>query len=223
MRGFPNGAKATQVSVETGLFPRWRGDGREIYYTSAASFGMIMAAAVTPNADSVEVAQPQPLFDTEYINFGHPSNYHTFAVSADGQRFLIPRPEPDTLVVLDREGRSRTLDTDNWGDPHVSPDGKRVAWVAVTDQGWVATVDGKESRPYGVIMRSTIDFTPDGEHFVFVGAREGKNMIIVDDFEIENGWDPPLQHSRFVWDGPRRFSIRGSRNPRWLLIEVEIL
>ena len=66
-----------------------------------------------PEPGSIEVAKPQPLFDTEYLNLNHPSNYHTFAVSPDGERFLIPRPEPDTLVVLDREGVSRTLDTDN--------------------------------------------------------------------------------------------------------------
>ena len=84
-----------------------------------------MAAAVTATADSIEVAKPQPLFDTEYINFGHPSNYHTFAVSPDGQRFLIPRPEPDTLVVMNREGVSRTLDTDNWGDRTFRPTARK--------------------------------------------------------------------------------------------------
>src|SRR5262245_6857269 len=72
VRGFPDGAKAVQVSVENGLFPRWRGDSREIYYQSSASLGMIMAVAVTPTSDSIEAAKPQPLFDTEYINFGHP-------------------------------------------------------------------------------------------------------------------------------------------------------
>jgi len=27
------------------------------------------------------------------VNFTHGLNYHTYAVSPDGQRFLIPRPE----------------------------------------------------------------------------------------------------------------------------------
>jgi hypothetical protein len=48
-------------------------------------------------------------------------------------------------------------------------------------------------------------------------------MLIVDACEIANGWDPPLQRSRVAWESDRRFSIRGSRNPRYLLIEVEIL
>jgi Tol biopolymer transport system component len=173
VRGFPNGAKAVQVSVDNGQFPRWRGDSREIYYTSAQSFGMIMAAAVTPTADSIEVAKPQPLFDSEYINFGHSAVYHTFAVSPDGQRFLIPRPEPDTLVVLDREGRSRTLDTDNWGDPHVSPDGKRVAAIRGNRSVWVMDVAGGNRRQVGKLngpqdFAVSVAWSRDSEQIAFI-------------------------------------------------------
>ncbi|HEY3518096.1 MAG TPA: hypothetical protein VGL98_13700, partial [Gammaproteobacteria bacterium] len=173
VRAFPNGAKAVQVSSENGLFPRWRGDSREIYYTSSASFGMITAAAVTPTADSIEVAKPQPLFDSEYINFGHPSNYHTFAVSSDGQRFLIPRPEPDTLVVLDREGKSRTLDTDNWGDPHVSPDGQRVAAIRGNRSVWVMDIAGGERRQIGKLngpqdFAVSLAWSRDGEQVAYI-------------------------------------------------------
>jgi hypothetical protein len=32
------------------------------------------------------------LFDSQYVNFIHGVNYNMFAISADGQRFLIPRP-----------------------------------------------------------------------------------------------------------------------------------
>ena len=173
VRGFPDGAKAVQVSSENGSFPRWRGDGREIYYTSAQSFGMIMAAAVTTTPDSIEVAKPQSLFDSEYINFGHPSNYHTFAVSPDGQRFLIPRPEPDTLVVLDREGISRTLDTDNWGDPHVSPDGSQVAAIRGNRSVWVIDIASGDRRQIGALngpqdFAVSVAWSRDGEQVAYI-------------------------------------------------------
>jgi len=166
-------SKAVQVSVENGLFPRWRGDGREIYYTSSVSFGMIMAVAVTPTADSIEVAKPQPLFDTEYINFGHPSNYHTFAVSPDGQRFLIPRPEPNTLVVLDREGDSRTLDIDNWGDPHVSPDGSQVAAIRGNRSVWVMDLASGDRRRIGKLsgpqdFAVSVAWSRDGKQVAYI-------------------------------------------------------
>jgi hypothetical protein len=162
-------------------------------------------------------------------------SYRSLVFSPDGSRYAYVA-EKDTdrwVVVLDgveygpggklEPGSTRAYPKVAKGPPTFSPDGKRAAWVAVVDGGYVVVVDGKESRPYDVVMRSTLDFTPDGEHVVFVAAREGKNMIIVDDFEIANGWDPPLQRSRFAWESDRRFSIRGSRNPRYLLIEVEIL
>ena len=122
---------------------------------------------------SIEVAKPRPLFDSEYINFGHPSNYHTFAVSPDGQRFLIPRPEPDTLVVLDREGRSRTLDTDNWGDPHDSPDGKRVAAIRGNRSVWVMDIAGGARRQVGKLngpqdFAVSVAWSRDGQQVAFI-------------------------------------------------------
>ena len=201
VRAFPNGAKAVQVSVENGVFPRWRGDSREIYYESAASFGMIMAVAVTPTADSIEAAKPQPLFDSDYINFGHPSNYHTFAVSSDGQRFLIPRPEPDTLVVLDREGRSRTLDTDNWGDPHVSPDGKRVAAIRGNRSVWVLDLASGDRRQVGKLngpqdFAVSVAWSRDGAQVAYIALdlNIGKDVLYLAN---ANGGAEPKQLRTF--------------------------
>jgi dipeptidyl aminopeptidase/acylaminoacyl peptidase len=149
VRRFPGGGEAVQVSKD-GAFPRWRGDGREIYYTSAVSFGMVMAAAVTATPDKIEVAEPRALFASDYINMGHPSNYHTYAVSPDGQRFLIPRPEPDTLVVLDREGVSRDIDTDLWGRRGFRPTARALprsgATAASGSSTWQAAIASSSQR-----------------------------------------------------------------------------
>ena len=184
VRGFPDGAKAVQVSAEAGFFPRWRGDGRELYYASAVSLGMVMAAAVTATADAIEVSKPQPLFDTEYINFGHQSNYHTFAVSPDGERFLIPRPEPDTLVAMNREGVSRTLDTDGWSAPRVSPDGSRVAAIRRQRSVWVVDMAGGDRRQIGAldgprIFALSLEWSRDGERVAYVALdlASGKDVL----------------------------------------------
>jgi hypothetical protein len=39
------------------------------------------------------IATPQALFDSGFFNSIHRTYYHAYAVSTDGQRFLIPRPE----------------------------------------------------------------------------------------------------------------------------------
>jgi hypothetical protein len=162
-------------------------------------------------------------------------SYRSLCFSPDGTRYAYAaeKEEGKWIVVVDgvaygpggrlRPGEVRAFHALGKQTPRFSPDGKRVAWVGTRDEGWVAVVDGQESALFNLVMRSTLDFSPDSQHFAFVAAREGKKMIVVDGFELENGWDGFLQGSDLVWDGPRRFSIRGARNPRFLLIEVEIL
>jgi Tol biopolymer transport system component len=93
VRPFPSGEGKWQISTNGGSFPRWRRDGRELFYMSLASLGKMISVKVNPAGATFEYGDPVELFDSGYVNVGHPSNYHTYAVSADGQRFLIPRPE----------------------------------------------------------------------------------------------------------------------------------
>ena len=93
VQSFPQGTGKWQVSTTGGQFPRWRRDGRELFYMSQASRGKMMAVDVKSSGTAFEASAPKELFDTVYINLGHPGGgpYHTYAVSPDGQRFLIPR------------------------------------------------------------------------------------------------------------------------------------
>ena len=52
-----------------------------------------MSVKVNPVGPTFEYGDPTELFDSGYVDFAHALNYHTYAVSPDGQRFLIPRPE----------------------------------------------------------------------------------------------------------------------------------
>ena len=51
-----------------------------------------MAVEVKSSGSTFEAATPQELFDSAYIGLAHSVDYLSYAVSADGQRFLIPRP-----------------------------------------------------------------------------------------------------------------------------------
>ena len=93
VRPFPTGAGKWQVSTSGGYFPRWRRDGRELFYMDNLSGGKLMAVEIKASGSAFEPGTPKELFDTGYINLPHSSGiYNPFAVSADGQRFLIPRP-----------------------------------------------------------------------------------------------------------------------------------
>ena len=108
VRPFPSGDGIWQISGSGGVFARWRPDGTELFYMSANSLGKLMSVKVKPAGPTFVYGDPTELFDTGYVNFTHGLNYHTYAVSPDGQRFLIPRPEgsdddrapaPITVVV----------------------------------------------------------------------------------------------------------------------------
>ena len=49
-----------QVSTGGGWQPRWRRDGKELFYAAGST---IMAVAVEPDAPSFEAGAPRPLFD----------------------------------------------------------------------------------------------------------------------------------------------------------------
>jgi serine/threonine protein kinase len=82
---FPSLAGKWQVSAAGGNQPRWRKDGREIYYV--APDGKMMAAGVEFSGDNAKVGAPVALFQTRIVNVSHV--YTQYDVTGDGQRFLI--------------------------------------------------------------------------------------------------------------------------------------
>ncbi len=96
-RGVSAGPGKWQVSTGGGWQPRWRRDGKELFYTDGAT---IMAVAVKPDAPSFEAAAPRPLFDVPFTGAGLRDR---FAVTRDGQRFLVNLPlkpaEPVRVLV----------------------------------------------------------------------------------------------------------------------------
>ena len=101
---FPTSAGKWQVSKDGGYYPKWRGDGREIFYFAAD--GQLMAVPVAAGA-ALEVGSAVPLFRAEMLNgptsaVGFRAQYD---VTPDGQRFLLNVPvaeaqRPSITVVL---------------------------------------------------------------------------------------------------------------------------
>ena len=79
VRAFPPSGGRWQISSGGGTHPRWRGDGRELFFL--ATDGQIMAVDVTA-ASTLRSGYPQRLLDVRGAD--------DFAVSRDGQRFLVP-------------------------------------------------------------------------------------------------------------------------------------
>ena len=97
VRPFTTGEGRWKVSVKGGTEPRWRGDGRELFYVEppgdsqhAGSGWTFMATPVTGGANGAFVAgKPLPLFSHALRLRSPDLNEFSYAVSTDGQRFLV--------------------------------------------------------------------------------------------------------------------------------------
>jgi eukaryotic-like serine/threonine-protein kinase len=95
VQSYPPGAGKWQISVSGGYFPRWSRDSHELFFINQPTAGKMMAVDVRTNGAMLERGRPKELFTTAYVNLPHgggASAYHTYAVTPDGQRFLMPFP-----------------------------------------------------------------------------------------------------------------------------------
>ncbi len=98
---FPSGPGRWQVSTAGGDEPLWRSDGKELYYVSADR--KLMAVALRTAGDRFEAGVPQALFSPPLLPVAITLNFGHYAVSADGQRFLVNKPieeTPPSITVL---------------------------------------------------------------------------------------------------------------------------
>ena len=96
---FPRSERRWPVSTNGGYEPRWRADGREIYYLSEDKKLMAVSVGAGPS-----FGVPVALFQTR-VPAGVSANRTHFVPSRDGKRFLVntqsgdPSPTPITVVL----------------------------------------------------------------------------------------------------------------------------
>jgi serine/threonine protein kinase len=80
---FPVATGRVQLSNKGGRWPKWRGDGKELYFVSGND--TLIAVAVDPSADDLNAQPAKELFRAVL-----PGNLtYPYDVSSDGKRFLI--------------------------------------------------------------------------------------------------------------------------------------
>jgi hypothetical protein len=95
---FPATDQKRQISTDGGVQPRWRRDGKELYYLALDGRVMVVSLNIDSKIDS---AVPRPLFNT---GLSVDPIRDQFAATADGQRFLVQVPvvegAPTPISVL---------------------------------------------------------------------------------------------------------------------------
>jgi Tol biopolymer transport system component len=93
-RRFPDGGRKLQISNNGGWNPRWRADGKELFYAEETT---LMAVPISTGPE-LAAGRPRRLFEHAVLGT------RLWDVSADGQKFLLAEeasdtPEPEIRVV----------------------------------------------------------------------------------------------------------------------------
>jgi hypothetical protein len=96
----PYGRKGERVRVSPGMGgqPKWRSDGKELFYVDGA--GRLCGVQVKASSDHLAVSLPVRLFAGVDNDYGEDK----YAATRDGQRFLVITPTgsgaPDRIRVI---------------------------------------------------------------------------------------------------------------------------
>ena len=104
VRRFSDGSASSeakwQISTAGGSQPRWRRDGKELFYVSTD--GRLMSVSITTNT-TFEYGAPQAMFPVTQFSVTDAASF-AYAVSSDGQRFLARTPiggnRPPAVTVV---------------------------------------------------------------------------------------------------------------------------
>jgi len=121
VQGFPSGAGHWQISDAGGDWPRWRKDGKELFYHSLgvvsnpsvtsqpAPVGPLYAVSVNGTGTAFVSGAPVDTLTFRAVNFQHPGgDYSTYAVHPDGQTFLYFQFMPPSTTTAGSFGPDPT-------------------------------------------------------------------------------------------------------------------
>ena len=97
VRAFPASGDPWQVSNDGGSAPRWRADGKELFYVGLGR-NSVMAAGVRVEGSRFQSDTARELFPMLVTRLGTASSF--FEVTRDGQRFLMLEPASGAREVV---------------------------------------------------------------------------------------------------------------------------
>jgi len=106
VRAFPSGGETWKVSPGSAQEPRWRADGKELYYLSSSG---LTAVTVAPDGHGgLRFGAPQKLFDYQGRHIVPQQNIWSYSPSSDGKFLVNVRTgasKPSVAVILNWQAR----------------------------------------------------------------------------------------------------------------------
>jgi hypothetical protein len=115
VQSFPTPGAKWRVSTSGGVEPRWRADGKELFYLAPDGAITSVSVSVSPDDGKLELGQPLALFHVKPLG-GFTNNARLqYAVTRDGRRFLVNSTGRDIAspitVVLNWQSGFHARDT----------------------------------------------------------------------------------------------------------------
>jgi Tol biopolymer transport system component len=103
VRSFPDQDVKRQISTGGGIYPRWRRDGRELFYLTPANRLMAVPMTSAPQTRTLNSGTPVMLFASRIaiganVGTGGSLSKAQYAVAPDGQRFLLNTTAADSAT-----------------------------------------------------------------------------------------------------------------------------
>ncbi len=114
VRPFPGPGATVMISVHGGAQPRWRADGKELFFIALDGRLMVVPITLPAGEGSPEAGTPKALFMTKIGGAVQPASKAQYLVSDDGSRFLMN-------TILDRPVASPITLILNWKPPQPGP------------------------------------------------------------------------------------------------------
>jgi Tol biopolymer transport system component len=93
VRPFPGPGSQKRVSEGGGIQPRWRSDGKELFYIRSDNQLIAVPIDLSAETKTLEAGKQTPLFE---VRLGNPQNAQFgYDVAADGQSFIIDSAQGD--------------------------------------------------------------------------------------------------------------------------------
>ena len=104
IQAFPQGGNKRRVSVNGGIAPRWRADGKELFYVE----GETLMATPVSTSPSLTVGSPEALFSAQGLAW-LPNNFLGYDVTPEGNKFVLRE-----TVEADTESQPSIRVVQNW-------------------------------------------------------------------------------------------------------------
>jgi len=206
--------------LEGGSYARYVPTGHLVY----AQSGTLMAAPF--DLERCEVGEPRrPV--VENLNEHLQSGYAAFAFSQDGMLYYVKGGEwlaRHRFVWVNRQGEeveTLSLEPAAYRHPQISPDGRRLAFTKVAEEGYnIWTYD----LPSGPETQLTFEgnnmlplWNPDGEHLTFTSWRTGPFDVYQIPADMSHSEEPflvgPLDNESLSWSSDGKTLLYTEHNP----------